>query len=288
MAGTYRLALKQRADQGIVEMGTESPGRAQRRRWRRLWTGASVVAATAVLPSHIWALPAPLVYLRDVDPSIAQDMRYATLNNFTGAVVPGYGAAECILTRDAAKALQQAQADLKGAGLSLKVYDCYRPKAAIQAFVDWAAKPKGDGDIPRFHPRLPRDKLFELGYIAAVSGHSRADTVDLTITPDPAPPTEAADPTKTYGECIEPASAREPDNSVDMGTGFDCFDPKANTASRESTAEQRKWRKTLVDAMTRRGFRNFDREWWHFTFGAGQGPAYSFPIAPRGNTDEGR
>jgi zinc D-Ala-D-Ala dipeptidase len=66
-----------------------------------------------------------------------------------------------------------------------------------------------------------------------------------------------------------------------MGTDFDCFDPKSNTASPEITARQRQWRQTLLQAMTRRGFRNYDREWWHFTYGAGQGPAYSLPILPR-------
>lgn len=269
-------------------MSSKPPRKTLRRLRRELRSGAAAILATTVFPTPCLALPAALVYLRDVDPGIAQDMRYATTNNFTGAVVPGYGAAECILTRDAAKALQQVQADLKGAGASLKVYDCYRPKAAIQAFVDWAARPKGEGDVPRYHPRVPREKLFELGYIAAASGHSRADTVDLTIIPDPAPPTEAAAPGRAYGPCTGAAGAREPDNSVDMGTGFDCFDPKSNTASGEITAAQRKWRKTLVDAMTRRGFRNFDQEWWHFTFGAGRGTAYSFPITPRSNGGDQR
>lgn len=264
-------------------MSSEAPKTTQRRMWRGLGLGAAVIVGATGFVSPGWALPSTLVYLRDVDPSIVQDIRYATADNFTGNAVPGYGAAECILTREAAKALKQVQADLKSAGLALKVYDCYRPKAAIQAFVDWAAKPKGDGDIPRYHPRAPREKLFELGYIAAVSGHSRADTVDITIIPDPAPPTEEVDPGKAYGACTGAASGREPDNSVDMGTGFDCFDPKSNTDSGEITAQQRKWRRTLVDAMARRGFRNYDREWWHFTFGSGQGTAYSFPITPRGS-----
>jgi D-alanyl-D-alanine dipeptidase len=255
--------------------------RMRQRLWRGVELGGAAIIGAAMSPAPLYALPAPLVYLRDVEPGVIQDMRYATPDNFTGAIVPGYGAPECILTREAAKALQQVQADVKGSGLSLKVYDCYRPREAIQAFVDWAARPEGSKDLRRFHPRIARDKLFELGYIAAVSGHSRADTVDLTLVPDPAPPTEAFDPAAAYGDCTEPLGKREPDNSVDMGTGFDCFDPKSNTASPELTAQQRKWRRMLLRAMTRRGFRNYDREWWHFTYGAGLGPSYSFSITPR-------
>ena len=57
-------------------------------------------------------LPPGFVYLRDVDSSIAQDMRYATADNFTGRPLPGYGAAECVLRREAAEALKRVQADL--------------------------------------------------------------------------------------------------------------------------------------------------------------------------------
>ncbi len=48
-------------------------------------------------------MPDGFVYLRDVDPTIQQDMRYAGANNFTGKQVPGYDAAECVLVRQAAK-----------------------------------------------------------------------------------------------------------------------------------------------------------------------------------------
>jgi D-alanyl-D-alanine dipeptidase len=32
------------------------------------------------------------VYLRDADPAIAQDIRYASADNFVGRPLPGYGA----------------------------------------------------------------------------------------------------------------------------------------------------------------------------------------------------
>jgi zinc D-Ala-D-Ala dipeptidase len=42
-------------------------------------------------------LPAGFIHLRDIDPSIIQDIRYATAANFTGRPVDGYEAGECIL-----------------------------------------------------------------------------------------------------------------------------------------------------------------------------------------------
>ena len=84
------------------------------------------------------SLPPGFVYLRDVDPTIAQDIRYAGSNNFVGHPLPGYVAPECILRRDVALALKQVQADLAAAGRGLKVYDCYRPTQAVRAMVRWA------------------------------------------------------------------------------------------------------------------------------------------------------
>src|SRR5262249_31313190 len=81
------------------------------------------------------SIPKEFTYLRDVDPSILQDVRYAGPNNFTGKQVPGYGAAECVLLRPVADALKRLQADLASQNLSLKVYDCYRPKRAVRSFV---------------------------------------------------------------------------------------------------------------------------------------------------------
>src|SRR5665811_747531 len=58
------------------------------------------------------AMPKDFVHLRDVAPTIQQDMRYAGPDNFTGKPVPGYGAPECVLVRQAAEALKTVQACL--------------------------------------------------------------------------------------------------------------------------------------------------------------------------------
>jgi D-alanyl-D-alanine dipeptidase len=168
-------------------------------------------------------LPAGFVYLRDIDSTIVQDIRYATPFNFTGAPVRGYNAPECVLLREAADALKQVQDDLRPRNLALKVYDCYRPKSAVISFVKWAKNSSSNG-VERYFPRTPRADLLTLGYISAISSHSFGTAVDLTLIPLPRPPALALAPGANYGPCNGPKAEREPDESVDMGTSFDCFD----------------------------------------------------------------
>ena len=224
------------------------------------------------------AQAAPLVYLRDIDPGIAQDMRYATSDNFTGKPLPGYNAAECLLLPQVARALKRVQTDLAAANLSLKVYDCYRPIRAVAAMAAWA-RAKGGPDTARFYPALDKAKLFALGYIAAHSAHSRGVAVDLTLVPRGSAPT-VFDPSAKYGPCT--SSQRAPDNSLDMGTGFDCFDARSHTHSTATTPAQAASRRILLDAMRKHGFANYKREWWHFSYrGADAGVAYDVPIERR-------
>ena len=226
-------------------------------------------------------LPDGFVYLRDVDASIAQDMRYAGSDNFTGHPLPGYGAGECVLRRDVAQALAQVQADLEKSNLSLKVYDCYRPTRAVRAFARWA-QGADDGATKRFYPALEKRTLFASGYIAAHSAHSTGSAVDLTLIERGAQPAPPFDRSAAYGPCTGSKAERAPDNSLDMGTGFDCFDARSATASRANTPAQQRWRALLVAAMRARGLHNYFREWWHFSFGPRAGSAYDFAIEARG------
>jgi D-alanyl-D-alanine dipeptidase len=227
-------------------------------------------------------LPGDLVYLRDVDPSIIQDIRYATSNNFVGRPLPGYDAPECILRRAVAAALRRVQTDLAASGLSLKVYDCYRPTRAVRAMAQWAGNGRSPGATKRFFPNLPKNQLFALGYIAARSKHSTGIAVDLTMVETGHARVAAFDPRAAYGPCTGPAAARAPDTSIDMGTGFDCLDVLSHTASPAIRGEARRHRDLLVAAMARRGFRNYHREWWHFEYAAAAPVAYyDAPIRAR-------
>jgi D-alanyl-D-alanine dipeptidase len=248
-------------------------------------------AACAAVPMLIWtfalaiaqgALPGSLVYLRDIDPGIVQDIRYAGSNNFVGRPLPGYDAAECILRRDVAAALARVEADLAASGLGLKVYDCYRPTRAVRAMAQWAADGRDAGATKRFFPRLPKNQLFALGYIAAHSQHSTGLAIDLTLIERTRGETPAFDPAAAYGPCTGPLAQRAPDSSVDMGTGYDCLDVLSHTANGAIGAEQRRWRNLLVAAMAKRGFTNYRREWWHFGYGSPASAAYyDVPIRPR-------
>jgi len=251
-------------------------GRAEAMRWCVL-----ALALLSVSPAHAQGgsrLPLGFVHLREIDPSIRQDMRYAGANNFVGRPLPGYDAGECILRRPAALALERAQADLARQNLWLKVYDCYRPTRAVAAMARWAHDPTATPDTSRFYPGLKKDRLFALGYIADHSAHSRGVAVDLTVVPKDSvqPPDDAS---ARYGACTGPATTRAPDDSLDMGTGFDCFDRKSYTRAASLTPEQRAHRQVLLEAMKRHGFVNYFREWWHFSYpAADRRTEYDFAI----------
>ena len=56
-------------------------------------------ASAAIAPASAQTLPGGFVFLRDIDPTIIQDIRYAGSNNFVGRPLAGYDAAECVVKR---------------------------------------------------------------------------------------------------------------------------------------------------------------------------------------------
>ena len=254
----------------------------------RPWLLAGLTALVTGEALAQGALPRGFVYLRDIDPTIAQDIRYATSDNFVGRPLSGYEAGECVLRREAAAALKQVQADLRGAGLALKVYDCYRPERAVRAMAQWAADGRPGASTKRFFPRQQKDRLLALGYIAASSRHSAGTAVDLTLVDVSHAQAAGFDAKARYGPCTAPLAERAPDDGMDMGTGYDCFDVMSYTASSAVGPDHRKWRAVLVAAMARHGFKNYFREWWHFTYAGGAPPShYDFPIPPRARKSPG-
>ena len=181
----------------------------------------------------------PLVRLDSVDASIEQDVRYAGEENFLGRPVRGYDAAEVMLTPKAAQALSEAQRLARQRGLSLLVYDGYRPQRAVDHFVEWAADLADTERKTEYYPDVPKSALFDRGYIAARSGHSRGSTVDLTLTRDGVP--------------------------LDMGTPFDFFDPRSHTEHPGTPEDVLRNRLLLREIMRTAGFSNYVNEWWHYT-----------------------
>lgn len=205
------------------------------------------------------------VDVKEYIPSVVMDIRYFSPHNFVGKRIDGYNAPKCLLTREAAGALKRVQEDLREFSLSLKIYDCYRPQRAVSHFVRWAKDIADTRTRKEFYPTVDKSRLFEDGYIAERSGHSRGSTLDLTIVPVPVPEQQEYDPGQELFACYLPASERFRDNSIDMGTGFDCFHTLANTANGSVGPVQRANRLLLKTLMERQGFVNYDKEWWHFT-----------------------
>lgn len=242
---------------------------------------AALAGCLSVSAALAQPMPANFVYLRDIDPTIVQDMRYATSNNFVGRVLNGYEAGECIVTRSVGAALKRVQDDLRPRGLSLKMYDCYRPQRAVDDMYAWAQDGKETPAQKLYNPKMRKEDLFRLGYIAKHSGHSTGKGVDLTLVQLPVQKAAPFSPSADYADCTAPQHLRAPDNSLDMGAGYDCSDDKAHTGSKAITPQQRGWRETLVSAMGKQGFVNYRLEWWHFSLPSPGNTAFDFPVAKR-------
>jgi len=210
------------------------------------------------------ALPKGFVYLRDVDPTIVQDIRYAGSHNFVGRPIRGYRAAECILSEPAADALATVQKLLAEKKLSLIVWDCYRPKRAVDDFAQWSKDPARSEMKAEFYPRTDKDKLFAQGYIARRSGHSRGSTVDVGLVPVDFAAAQPPNPAQPLKPCTSPRGERFEDGTIDFGTGYDCLDVLATTSNPDVGALARRNRQTLKSCMQGAGFRPYAREWWHF------------------------
>ncbi len=200
--------------------------------------------------------PAGFVDAAAVVPNLVLDMRYLTNDNFIGRPIDGYERPVCYLTREAAAALAAVGRDLEPRGLAIKVFDCYRPRRAVAHFVRWAQNIKDVARKAQHYPEVDKRDLFRDGYISSRSGHSRGSTVDLTL--------------------VRKGGGRE----LDMGTPFDFFSPRAWPSDRSVSAEAQKNRALLAQAMARRGFRPYDKEWWHFTLNREPFPQtyFDFPV----------
>lgn len=224
----------------------------------------SFVFLSSIFANTTFALPNGFVYLKDVDPTILQDMRYATAHNFTGQPIPGYQAATCVLTQPAAEQLKKIQQAIHPLGYSLKVYDCYRPQQSVNAFIAWS-KDNTITTKAEFYPDLEKKNLFKLGYISEKSGHSRGSTVDLTLVKLPLQAQENYIPHQHLQACYASYTKRFHDNSIDMGTGFDCFSELSHPDNTTISLSAYLNRMLLRYWMTKYDFNPLEEEWWHFT-----------------------
>ena len=197
------------------------------------------------------------VVLADYVPSIIQEIRYHSTYNFIGDRIDGYEEPCALLTVEAARALKSVSGELASQGFRLKVFDAYRPAAAVKHFVQWSVDDLDLRMKPFFYPDLDKAELFQRGYIASKSSHSRGSTVDLTL--------------------LDMQTGKE----VDMGSSFDLFSEVSHPDYRGITDEQYVNRMYLRDAMVRNGFTPIFCEWWHFTLADEPYPEtyFEFPVS---------
>ena len=183
------------------------------------------------------------VSLADFCPGIKVQADYSTTKNFTGEIVPGYKAQKALIAIEPAQALLKIQRKANELGFSLKVFDGYRPAKAVKFFQDWALRPEDNPHLKKlFYPGFSRMELFEKGFIAINSSHSRGSAVDLTL--------------------FSLSSSLD----VDMGSAFDFYDEISHTHSSNVSVDQKANRLLLKQLMESHGFVNFSQEWWHFSF----------------------
>ena len=196
------------------------------------------------------------VIINDLIPDIITELRYYSSFNFVGAHIDGYQEPVALLTKEAAERLKNASDFFDTKGFRIKIWDSYRPQSAVDHFVRW----KNDlNDVKMkeyFFPDLTKKEVFEQGFIAEKSGHSRGSTIDLTLI------------------------YKQNGTDVDFGTSFDFFGIKAHTNYTQITDQQKYYRSFLKTVMEENGFINLPEEWWHYSLDKEPFPDtyFNFPV----------
>jgi D-alanyl-D-alanine dipeptidase len=184
--------------------------------------------------------PSGFVVLTDVVPDVILEIRYYSSFNFVGTRVDGYEQPVALMTREAARALKAVSDEAISLGYRLKIWDTYRPQMAVDHFCRWGENVTDTLTKRYFYPYLDKDVVFDQGYIARRSGHSRGSVVDLTL--------------------VDMKTGRD----IDMGYGFDWFGGESHPDYRGITEEQYANRMLLRKLMLKHGFLPIEEEWWHF------------------------
>jgi D-alanyl-D-alanine dipeptidase len=195
-------------------------------------------------------------FVDDLVPGIRWDAKYATWDNFTGKPVDGYLANRIVGTRALCAALDKARGKAGSLGFGLLLWDGYRPQRAVDCFVRWSQQPEDGRTKSRHYPRIGRADMFDRGYVAARSGHSRGSTVDVTLY---------------HLDTGELAA---------MGGGHDLMDSLSHHGATGIGHVEARNRAYLRAIMEDCGFRAYAREWWHYTLEGEPYPDtyFDFPI----------
>ena len=196
------------------------------------------------------------VFVDEHVPGIYWDAKYATWDNFTGKPVDGYAANRIVGTRPLCAALESAREEAASLGFGLLLWDGYRPQRAVDSFLRWSQQPEDGRTKPRHYPNIDRAEMFDKGYVAAKSGHSRGSTVDLTL--------------------FHLASGER----APMEGDHDLMDPISHHGAAGITPAGARNRQHLRSIMEASGFSSYQCEWWHYTLADEPYPDtyFDFPI----------
>ena len=167
-------------------------------------------------------------------------MKYSYEDNFIGCKIAGYHKNIAYLKKEAAHQLILAQKELKNLNMSFIIYDAYRPQKASEQFYLWCMDENDQKKKLEYYPNVNKKNLYDCGYIARKSSHTRGIAVDVSIY-------------DFNKKCV-----------LDMGSPFDLFDEKSHTMSKEISKAQLNNRLFLKRIMESVGFENLSTEWWHY------------------------
>ncbi len=168
-----------------------------------------------------------LVNIKDINPTIATNLIFATPNNFTGQII--YPSSECYMLREVAEKLDIIQKELAPMGLGLLIIGAYRPLSAQQKFWD-----------------LIHDDRYVSNPAKNGGRHTRGTAVDVLLID-----------LKTGKELALPIK-------IDDLKDKSYFSEKVHHGYMNLPAEQIKNREFLKNIMIEHGFEPLATEFWHY------------------------
>lgn len=204
-------------------------------------------AARPTLYEKLTNFPQNFVFIAEIDPSIPQELRSASNDNPLGRRLPGIFSEECVLARKAAVSLQKVQKEVQKFAkfakipLTLRVFECYRPKTADEALFYSILQGAKVAKKRDFSPVFAETELISRGFLQKTSEYNTGFAVAVTLS----------------------TSFLE---NVDMGSNFWCFHEKSFRNYSFLTNLQRSNRKLLQVLMRNQGFVHISQEnWWQFS-----------------------
>ena len=187
---------------------------------------------------YIRQVPEGFCYIKDFAPDVELDIRFCGSNNILGKPAHEYYSPVGIASVRMAKRLDKASLLLEAQGLSLLVYDSYRPQTTVTEIVDWINDDADNIKKGALYPNMDKSQMIDM-YFEAVSPYPRGGAADVSILD---------------------ANGRE----LDMGTCYQYIDEKSAFGYEKLTDAQLNNRELLRDVMIQSGLTPNDTFWWSF------------------------